>query len=446
MSRTYKIIVMLIISSSIMTGQVKDKDVVYLQWEEVVSKTLNSNLGLKYKELEVKSQNYTKWNALSQFLPSIEYQGMAVNNLELPVFVFMGQTVRIGADYNFQHTLQFNLPIFTGGSRWFNYNIQKNLKKSLKAELTGMEEATVLSALQSYYGIILSKSLVEASREAVNVAEANMNQVQKFFDVGQATSLDLQRARAEYYSRLPQLETALNDEILAYQNLKYILNVPLSDSLVVLDTLATKSFLGELEGFQLQVYKDLAQQNRADLEAADYRFAATKEGEKISFSQFLPNVVLSGNVQHQAQTDDINVAWDDYIRSKTLVLSVNLPLFSGGRRVIDYQQAKIRTDQMRIMKKQAIEQADLDVEGSYYNYKEAIKNLESYEEAFKQAKESFRIANLLYGEGMSAQLDVLNAQLFYTQSQVQYLQGIYAYNVSQLALLNSIGLLNRVWE
>ncbi len=446
MIRIFRSILFLIFISSALFAQKKEKDIIYLQWEEVVSKTLNSNLGLKYKQLEVESQNYTKWNALSQFLPSIEYNAMAVNNLELPVFVFMGQTIRVGAEYNFQHTLQFNLPVFTGGSRWFNYNIQKNLKKSLKAELNGMEEATVLQALQSYYRIILSNSLVGASSEAVDVAEANLNKVQKFYDVGQATSLDLQRARAEYYSRLPQLQTALNDEILAYQNLKYILNIPLKDSLVVMDTLVTKSFLDKLDGLKLSDYKQLAEENRSDLEAVNYRFDATKEGEKISLSQFLPNIILSGNIQHQAQKDDINVAWDDYIRSKTVVLSLNLPIFNGGRRIIDYQQAKIRTDQAKIMLEQTIEQADLNVEESFYKYREAITNLESYEEAFKQAKESFRIANLLYGEGMSAQLDVLNAQLFYTQSQVQYLQGIYAYNISQLALLNSIGLLNKIWE
>jgi outer membrane protein TolC len=57
-----------------------------------------------------------------------------------------------------------------------------------------------------------------------------------------------------------------------------------------------------------------------------------------------------------------------------------------------------------------------------------------------------RISNLLYAQGMSSQLDVLNAQLLYTKSKSDYLRGIYNYNVSQLALLRSAGLLDKVWK
>ena len=56
----------------------------------------------------------------------------------------MGQSFAVGSPYNFQHSLSLSLPIFTGGSRWFNFDIQKNIRKSLKEELEGKEEETVL--------------------------------------------------------------------------------------------------------------------------------------------------------------------------------------------------------------------------------------------------------------------------------------------------------------
>jgi len=113
---------------------------------------------------------------------------------------------------------------------------------------------------------------------------------------------------------------------------------------------------------------------------------------------------------------------------------------------LDYQIAKIKNDQMDLLVKQAGFGADLDVEQNYYSFAEASKSLQSLKDALDQYKESLRISNLLYVQGMSNQLDVLNAQLLYTKSKSDYLQGIYSYNVSQLALLKSVGLLDKIWK
>ena len=92
------------------------------------------------------------------------------------------------------------------------------------------------------------------------------------------------------------------------------------------------------------------------------------------------------------------------------------------------------------------DQTELAIEQSYYKYIEVKKKLSSLKETLKQAKESLRISNLLYEQGMSTQLDVLNAQLLYTNSKTDYQQGIYDYNVSQLKLMQAIGKLNSIWK
>jgi outer membrane protein TolC len=101
---------------------------------------------------------------------------------------------------------------------------------------------------------------------------------------------------------------------------------------------------------------------------------------------------------------------------------------------------------MSLLLRQTETQVLFEVEQNYYGLNESDKSLRSLEEAMKQSKESLRLSNLLYSEGMSTQLDVLNAQLLYNNSRVQYLQGIYNYNVTQLQLLKSIGKLNTIWN
>lgn len=423
-----------------------NKNIIYLSWENVVNISLKENLALKTKLLDYESQNLEEWRAITSFIPTFSYQGTAIRNLELPVFIFMGQKFVVGTNYSIQHTLDLTLPVFTGGMRWFNLNAQKSLRKSLSEELKGEESQTVLAALQSYYGIMLSNELMKTASEAVSVAKQNLEHVEKHYKLGAATELDLKRANAQYYSTLPQLESAASGKLLSYQRLKTILNIPLEDSLVVIDSLESKNFLEGYSAYSLDELKNLALEKRNDLLSIGYKLDAAGEGEKMALSQFSPIISVSANVTHQAQMDRAKISWSDYIRSKSLILSVYWPIFEGGKKIIDYQLAQIKTDQMKLTLKRAKDLASLDVEEKYYSFKEVLKSLNSLKQAMEESKESMRISSLMYGNGMGTQLDVLNAQLLYTKSSAEYLQGIYNYNISQLQLLNTVGLMDNIWK
>lgn len=445
MNCSKKLLLFVFIFTSIICAQ-KGKQIIYLSWKNVVDISLKDNLSLKSKSLDYDIQNLETWKSLSYFLPSLSYQGIAQKNIELPVFVFMGQRFVVGTPYNFQHSFNLTLPIFTGGSRWQNYKIQNSIRKSLKEELEGKEEETVLNAMQAYYAIILSNEMCKTAEEAVNVAKQNLEQVEKFYNAGTATELDLQRAKAQYSSTLPVFESALSNKKLAEQRLKSILNISLTDSLVVTDSLDKKDFLNEFSKISLEELKTISKENRNDLKSLRYQQEAAKFGEKAALGNFLPTVSVMASVDHAAPMENSKVTWSDYIRSKSLTLAVSWQLFEGGKKVLDYQIAKIKSDQMNLYLNQMQYAADLEIEQNYYSFNEALKNLQSLKDALEQYKESLRISNLLYSQGMSSQLDVLNAQLLYTKSKSDYLQGIYNYNISQLTLLKSIGLLDKIWK
>jgi len=445
MRRISILILVLILSASLIEAQ-SDRQIVYLSMEQVVDQSLSENLALKSKMLDYDARNLDLWKGYSSFMPTLSYQGTFVKNVELPVFVFMGQEFTVGTPYTFQHSLSLSLPIFTGGSRIFNISAQNSLKKSLSEELKGKESETVLNGLQSYYGIILAQSFFGTAKEAVKAATGNLDQVQKQYDAGTATELDLQRAKAQYYGTLPKLEAAKSSLRLATQQLKSFLNMSLDDSLVVVDSLLEKDFLSGVDEIDLVGLKTLGLENKHELLALKHQLDATEEGENLAWASFAPTIAVSASVDQQAQLENSKVMWSDYIRSKSIALSINWPIFEGGSKIIELQKAQIRSDQMEITLKQFKDQTELGVEQSYYKYHETSKNLKSLEEAQKQAKESMRISSLLYEQGMSTQLDVLNAQLLYINSKTEYQQGIYDYNVSQLRLLQSIGKLNTIWN
>jgi len=169
------------------------------------------------------------------------------------------------------------------------------------------------------------------------------------------------------------LESALANKKLSIQRLKSLLDLPLTDSLVVVDTLNTTEFLNEYTVMSLEDFKRLSKENRNDMKALQFQRDAASTGENIALGQFTPTVSLIASVDQAAPLNNARVNWSDYIRSKSITLSLSWPLFEGGRRILDYQIAKVRTDQMDLVLKQAQSGIEMDVEQSYYNFIETSK-------------------------------------------------------------------------
>jgi outer membrane protein len=413
--------------------------IIKLKWDDVVQTSLNENLGLKYTALDYQSQKLSKWQAVSDFLPSLTYQGVASQNLELSTMTLMGQKIQIGTEYNYQHTLELSYPIFTGFSRIASLNIQRNQEKSLKTELKSKEDDTVISALEAYFQIMLSDRLIRVNQEALDAASANLDQVKQFFQVGVASELDLKRAETRYSSTLPSLESAKNQFQMAQNQLKYILNLSLNDSLVVLDSLESKQLLNAFSNASLDELKTIALKNRWELKQSDLQLKTAKSQKTLALSQALPTLAFSADVSHVAMTDEYKVGEKDYTRSKSMNLVVQWPLFQGGKTALETQKAQITIRQMEYIKQQTETQVLMDVEQCYYAVGVALKNLSSLKASLEQAREAFRLSNLTYKEGISTQVEVLDAQLAYTQTNISFQQGLYDYNISQLNLLNAIG-------
>lgn len=424
--------------------------VIALTWQDVVGQTRQQNLSLKIEHQNYRFQRLEERKALTAFLPQFSYQGVGTRNIELPEFVFrinnVEQRFRVGTTYNISHSLQVSFPLFLGGSRLANFRSQRYLKKSIAEELKGKEASVVLQALQNYFSVLLSQSLIEVNRQAKEAAAENLRLVEKFFEVGTASRLDLLRARSRYSATLPVLLAAQHQKLLAVENLKFLLNIPQSDSVVVLDSLRAIDFLKDFRGVELARLKEIALKERPELKMTESSAKAVAQQTWLAGSQFLPSIYLSGSVDHQAQVETLYPASRDFTRSKRASLTVQFPLFQGAKRLFNFQQARIQSKKMELQLELLKQQLSLEVEQAFYKFRETLEKLQSLKQAAAEAKESRRLAELYFQRGMATQLEVLNAQLGFTQSQINYQQGLYDYDVSQLQILQAIGRLDTIWE
>lgn len=420
--------------------------IISLTWSDVVGLTRSQNLDLQMSYQDYRAQKMNHWQAYTEFLPTVNYQFQRTHNIELPEFVFMGQHIKVGTNYNYTHAFQLQYPLFLGGARIANARIQGSLRKSLEAQLRNKEQSVVFQALDAYFRIMLSDELIAVNRRAYEAAKANLNQVQKFYDAGTASQLELMQARTRLSSTLAPLTSAINNKKLAIENLKFILNIDPADSLVVLDTLKQEDYIRNFVSLELPELQKKALENRPEIRIMEEQKKVASGQKWLAASQFLPSVVASASVQHQAQLNDPGVHWEDYTRVKNAVIAVQFPLFQGGKRAIEYQKARIQEKKTALQIEQVKRSILLEVETAYRKFQEAEANLKSLRIAREEAREALRLANLNYQQGLATQVDVLTAQLAYSNNDAQFQQGVYEYNIAQLRLIKAVGLLPMIWK
>jgi outer membrane protein TolC len=419
-------------------GYSQNPRVIELSWEELSGLALEENLSLKMSLLDEAHQNLEVKRAWGGFLPSLDYQWAwsedELNKITMPF------------DNVFIHNLSLSYPLFTGGARYANLRMQQHLRKSLSEELRGTKDAVVMQSLQAYYGVILSSKLVDVYAEARFLAEANLEMVESQKGTGAVTDLALMQARTRYFEILPQLEKAKNDRKLAFRQLKLLLNIAECDSLYISDELELRDFLGGYKNLNLEEFGKLAETNSFEVHQIYSQRKAIEQQRLMAASQYLPQVVFTAGASHYAYSDEWWLKGEEFERYNSLGMAIQLPLFRGGSRYIDYKEAGIAQRKMQFLEELTHDRVRLEAEQAYYSYQETKSNLKSYREALSTAAESLRLANLYYEENLITQTEVLGAQLAYTQNKAAQASGIYDYNISQLNLLRAIGDMQSIWE
>jgi outer membrane protein TolC len=94
------------------------------------------------------------------------------------------------------------------------------------------------------------------------------------------------------------------------------------------------------------------------------------------------------------------------------------------------KQAKSGLRQIQIGMEQLKDGIQLEVRAAFLGFQESKELLNAQEETVQQAKESLRIANLRYKNGMITNVELMDAELAYTQAQTNRFNALHDYAIA----------------
>ena len=82
---------------------------------------------------------------------------------------------------------------------------------------------------------------------------------------------------------------------------------------------------------------------------------------------------------------------------------------------------------------------EIEVKNAYLNFLSAKKKIEQAKKQIESAEENFRVARLLYNEGMATTTDVIDANIGLIQANNNFFNYLYQYQISCAELEKAAG-------
>ena len=355
------------------------------------------------------------------FLPS---QGVEENDDASDVF-----ELEFGAHQNFRGEAALRQPIFAWGRYYYNYQSSKLNLFGVRKELEATHNQLALDVSEAFYGVLLAVEFVKVSQQTVDLVEKQLQIARNLFDSGAATKFDVLRAEVQLANAKSQLIRTQNTARTAKNAYKNILNINLTENVNVIGDFDAPNVELDLETLILtaKTHRPEIHQFGFNEQANQKRVAVAKTGSRPDIS-FFANYQVDDNERLR----EMNRIWN-------FGFSLNLPIFDGFATKAAVQESETALRQAQLGKHQMIDGIEFEVRSAYLNLVEAKALIEVQKNTVEQARESLRIANLRYENGIITSVEFTDAQLALTQAEVNRLQSLYDYVVGLKKLEKATG-------
>jgi TolC family type I secretion outer membrane protein len=297
-------------------------------------------------------------------------------------------------------------------------------------DFAGSRQQVALDARTGYFGYLAAQRALKVQEETVRQNQALLKQAQGFYQVGLKAKIDVTKTEANLYDAEANLIRAKNGVELARVTLMTALGLKTWPFTQVEDVLEVKAQPQSLEALRTQ-----AQQRRPELLKNRHQQNYNEAAIKVAQAGYFP--VLTSNLAYGWQSIDRPFA--NQPSTWYVGAAMTFPLFEGlsTTYAVAQNKAQLRATQenyevLRQNVTKEVEQAYLDVKSGWELIRASKKALEA-------ARENLRLAWGRYQAGVGTIIEVTDAQVQFSQTDLKFVQALYDYRVFEAKLDKAIG-------
>ena len=440
--------------------------------DDALKIALSENASVRVADMEIERTGYARKGTYASLFPQIDLTGSfqrtikkQVMYMDMDMSSIMGGGDEAGAGdgtsggTGSEAGSGEGAPSLGGGGievgRWNSYSggvtaampiVNAQLWKSIRLSAKDVELAVekarssrldmVTQVKQAYYGVLLAKEALNVYKDVYDNAVRNFEQTRLRYNAQKASELDFTRAKSTVASAIPNVYNAESSVILALWQLKAVMGVDLDQNIDVAGTIG--DYASEMT-YDQALGEDISLEYNTTMRQLAIQAEQLAMNIKIQKFAYIPTLSANFAFLETAMTNDFkfsNYRWTPY---SYVGLSLNIPIFSGGKRLNAVRQAKVQASQLGVQMDDTERQLKIGIRQYLNTMETQIKSFSAAEEAVNTAAKAYGIAEKSYNVGRSTITELNDAQLALTQARLGGSQTVYEFVVAKSNLEKIMG-------
>jgi len=314
-----------------------------------------------------------------------------------------------------------------------------------RAAKTGIEVATLEAEIakrdvMATVGLLYMEALradeaVKARRADIELSQQLLKLAQDRKAAGVATGLDVTREEVQLENTRQRLLVAQNDHESARLNLIRALGIDFDVHLVLTDSLTFVNVVHEKPDEALAT----AQENRTELKAQANRQRLASLSHSSVESERVPSLALNGDYGW------IGLKPDETYATRTLGLTLSVPIFDGGQREGRISETRSRVRQEAIRMKDVSDQVSLEVRNALLTLESSTQQVGVSHKGLDLAQKELAFARDRFAAGLATNIEVTNAQTSVARARDNVIEALFRFNASRINLARAKGELEKMF-
>jgi len=302
-----------------------------------------------------------------------------------------------------------------------------------KVKLLKVEQEIIYEAAQAYTGLVLANKKYKINQSNINLLERQVETDQVRLEKGQISLVDLAQSESSLSGANAKFIESKNEVVtgkLVYEN--------------VIGSIDDASKLNNKLNINIKIPESLpkasqiSQKNNPELIIAKLELEQSDKDVTIARADLAPSVSLSFQ---STKTEDLSSTYDERDK-EVLKATVSWPVFSGGKNRATLKKNRNLNNQKKLLLDDAINSNKTNVASAWSNYQSSKSLLDSIRSQVKAAEIAYEGITIEYESGLGrSTLDVIQSNTLLLDSKIALANSERNYLLSQLKLLQSIGLL-----
>lgn len=399
--------------------------------------------------IDIKIQQQQNREVTSAALPQINASGQLQDYLTIPTQLLPAEItggpagtfipVQFGTKYNATGGVDVQQLLFDG-QVFVGLQARKTVMELATKQAEVTEEQIRVNVYKVYYQLVVGRQQVTSIDANIERFTKLLSDVKEIYKQGFAERLDVDKVQVQLNNLRTEKVKMENMLRVGNTGLKFLMNMPQKDSLVLTDSLTEDELKSNILDGQYN-YSD-----RKEFQLLSTSLKLLEYNVKRYKLSRIPTLAAFASYQKNAQRTKFDFfkggEGREWFTTSLIGLRLNVPIFDGFARRSKIQSARLEVEKAKNVLAQQQESIDNEVVTSRLNMSTALQTIDNQKQNVELAEKVYNTTKLKYEQGLGDNQEIYNAQAELKVAQNNYYGALYDAIIAKIDFLKATGKLD----